>query len=207
MTKSNIVKINNIYTKNGGKTKYISFCGFIPGEGIYGDIEEILPCSRAVFFNRKGFDAGEKAVITTEEGKKREYIKSVIFIARRRFLTAGRKKQIKGYLEKYLEGIIKGEEYLDTFDKVIEDCGRVELCERYKYLNIRLVMEYLQGLPVGIEFETYSICLMLLEAAGFERNMRSLRGFEEFGNLDELDSFYWNTLAQIILEKGWKQGE
>lgn len=115
----------------------------------------------------------------------------------RRVLTERNKGKLKAALTRYMDGVIAEEEYLNTYSALREDIRRVE-CYNGETLSCSKCRDYLQGLPIGTAFITYNICRMLFSFLGMgEEEIQRLGSFWMEDAVD-LDSFYWNTIAEIV---------
>jgi hypothetical protein len=115
----------------------------------------------------------------------------------RKFLTRTNKLIFERKLKEYMDEVLSDEEYLDTYEKCREDVRRVK-CWNGGDLTVAKCRDWLQGLPIGTEFVTYKICVMLFSWLGMEEKdvARLGKDFEE--TEFELDNYYWDTLAWII---------
>jgi DNA-directed RNA polymerase subunit RPC12/RpoP len=120
---------------------------------------------------------------------------------KRKILTVKNQAILYKKLKAYLEEILKGEEYFNSFEDLYKDAYRVKVYGRNKALTPNLIADWLMGLPIGIEFATYKICLMLLEWLNIDKNQADKLGEDSSIYLEsqsDLDNFYWNMLGRII---------
>lgn len=114
----------------------------------------------------------------------------------RRVLTERNKGKLKAALARYMDEVISDEEYLDTYSRLREDVRRVK-CYDGSALTCAKCRDYLQGLPIGIEFVTYNICRMLFSFLGMgEEEIQKLGSFW-MEDVADLDDYYWHTIAEI----------
>ena len=104
-------------------------------------------------------------------------------------------------LTDYLKDVLKDEEYYSTFEDLYKEAERVKCYGNFKHLTPSLITEWLQGLPLGTEYITYNICVMILKFLNLDT-----RYAEKLGDADsiymesqtDIDSYYWETLGDII---------
>ena len=80
---------------------------------------------------------------------------------KRKILTVKNQAVLYKKLKAYLEEILKDEEYFNSFEDLYKDAYRVKVYGRNKALTPSLITEWLTGLPIGTEYETFRICLHL----------------------------------------------
>ena len=123
---------------------------------------------------------------------------------KRKILTEKNKAILYKKLKIYLEEILEKEEYFNSFEDLYKDAYRVKVYGRNKALTPSLIAEWLMGLPVGTEYETFRICLMLMEWLDLDKNNAVKLGEDSSIYLEsesDLESFYWNTLGRIIYDE------
>lgn len=111
-------------------------------------------------------------------------------------------------LRAYLVEILEDEENFDSFEDLYQDAYRVKVYGYTKTLTPALITQWLTGLPIGTEYMTYSICLMLLEWLNLDKNYADKLGEDNSIYLEsqsDLDHFYWNTLGRIIYNEHFKR--
>lgn len=118
-------------------------------------------------------------------------------MGKRKFLTVERKRKMTEFLRGYLMEVLEEEEYLDTLGKCREEARRVE-CYGRRILTPALVSDWLRGLPIGCDYMTYKICIMLLKSVGMNEEDMSKFGTVWTEDIVDVDTFYWNTLGRII---------
>ena len=127
---------------------------------------------------------------------------------KRKILTVKNQTLLYKKLKAYLEEILKDEEYFNSFEDLYKDAYRVKVYGRNKALTQALITEWLMGLPIGTEYVTYKICLMILEWLNIDKNYADKLGQGSSIYLEsqsDLDSFYWNTLGRIIYDEHFKR--
>ena len=127
---------------------------------------------------------------------------------KRKILTEKNKALLYKKLKAYLEEILEKEEYFNSFEDLYQDAYRVKVYGHNKTLTPSLITEWLMGLPIGIEYVTYRICLMILEWLNIDKNYADKLGEGSAIYLEsqsDLDSFYWNMLGRIIYNEHFKR--
>ena len=127
---------------------------------------------------------------------------------KRKILTVKNQTILYKKLKAYLEEILKDEEYFNSFEDLYKDAYRVKVYGRNKALTQALISEWLMDLPIGTEYETYKICLMILEWLNIDKNYADKLGEGSSIYLEsqsDLDSFYWNTLGRIVYDEHFKR--
>ena len=109
-------------------------------------------------------------------------------------------KKLTGYLKEVLDG----EENYSTFEDLYREAERVKLYGNIRYITPSLITEWLRGLPVGTEFMTYNICVMILGFLGLNESCAEKLGdaasvYAE--SQTDIDSYYWDTLGEIIYQQ------
>ena len=126
---------------------------------------------------------------------------------KRKILTIKNQAVLYKKLKTYLEEVLEDEEYFNSFEDLYQEAYRVKCCGYIKTLTPALITEWLQGLPVGTEYMTYSICVMILEWLNLDKNYADKLGEDSsiyMESQSDLDSFYWNTLGRIIYNEHFK---
>lgn len=70
-----------------------------------------------------------------------------------------------------------------------------------------MITEWLQGLPVGTEYVTYDICVMILRFLNMDESYAGKLGDEDSVYVEsqtDIDSCYWETLGDIIYQQHLK---
>lgn len=126
---------------------------------------------------------------------------------KRKILTVKNQAVLYKKLKTYMEEVLEEEEYFNSFEDLYQEAYRVKVFGHIKTLTPDLITEWLQGLPVGTEYVTYSICLMILEWLNLDKNYVDKLGEDSsiyMESQSDLDSFYWNTLGRIIYNEHFK---
>lgn len=118
----------------------------------------------------------------------------------KKFLTEKNKRILKAGLKKYLAEVLEGEEYLTSIKDVYDDAIRVE-CWGSHSISVDRIRDYLQGLPLGTQYITYYIVVMLCAMVKITKDDFDKNYSED---ATDLDGYYWTTLAEIIFEGGRK---
>lgn len=118
-------------------------------------------------------------------------------MSKKKFLTDSRKRKMTEFLRVYLMEVLQEEEYLDTLGKCREEARRVE-CYGRRVLTPALVSDWLRGLPIGCDYMTYGICVMLLKSVGMTEEDINKFGTVWVEDTVDIDCFYWDTLGRII---------
>ena len=127
---------------------------------------------------------------------------------KRKILTVKNKNILYKKFKAYLEEILEKEEYFNSFEDLYQDAYRVKVYGHNKTLTPSLITKWLMGLPIGIEYVTYRICLMILEWLNIDKNYADKLGEDSSIYLEsqsDLDSFYWDTLGRIIYDEHFKR--
>ena len=110
---------------------------------------------------------------------------------------------LKKKLKYYLAEVLAGEETYDSFEKCQREVVRVE-----GTLTAHNASEWLRGLPIGVDYSTWNICVKMFNILGWKFDpLFSLgRVSVEHGNLKfgvdtfDMDCLYWQILGEIIAE-------
>ena len=124
-------------------------------------------------------------------------------------LTTHEKEILKNNLRQYLLSVLVEEEYYNTLEKCREEVRRTQdyLLARGRTLA-SCASEWLRGLPIGVEFATWKICVKMFKILGWKYDpLFSLGGItvedngkrKKFDTYD-LDCLYWRLLGEIIAE-------
>ena len=104
-------------------------------------------------------------------------------------------------LTDYLKDVLEDEEYYSTFEDLYKEAERVECYGNFKHLTPSLITEWLQGLPLGTEYTTYNICVMILKFLNLDISYAEKLGDEASIYMEsqtDIDKYYWETLGDII---------
>ena len=112
-------------------------------------------------------------------------------------------KKLTGYLKEVLDG----EENYSTFEDLYQEAERVEVYGNIRYLTPSLITEWLRGLPVGTEYVTYDICVMIMGFLNLDKSYAAKLGDDDSVYIEsqtDIDSYYWETLGNIIYQQHLK---
>ena len=122
-------------------------------------------------------------------------------------LTKKNKAILYKKLTDYLKDVLKDEEYYSTFEDLYQEAKRVKCCGNIRYITPSLITEWLQGLPLGTEYITYNICVMILGFLNLDKNCAEKLGDDDSIYVEsqtDIDSYYWETLGDIIYQQHFK---
>ena len=127
----------------------------------------------------------------------------------RRIKILTKKNQVILYkkLTDYLKEVLDGEENYSAFEDLYREAKRVKSYGNIRYLTPSLITEWLKGLPVGTEYVTYDICVMILGFLGLDKSYAEKLGDEDSIYVEsqtDIDSYYWDTLGEIIYQQHLK---
>ena len=89
---------------------------------------------------------------------------------KRKILTVKNQTILYKKLKAYLEEILEKEEYFNSFEDLYQDAYQVKVYGHNKTLTPSLITEWLMGLPIGTEYETFRICLMIMGWLNIDKN-------------------------------------
>ena len=115
---------------------------------------------------------------------------------RKHVLTKKNRRKLYAGLKKYLNEVLRDEEYTDTMEKLKLDAVRVECYPASPFLSVRKCSEYLRGLPINTEYLTHKIVNLLLSMVNISR-VDFDNGFY-IEDIYDLDKFYWDCLGSIV---------
>ena len=127
----------------------------------------------------------------------------------RRIKILTKKNQVILYkkLTDYLKEVLDGEENYSTFEDLYQEAKRVKVYGNIRYLTPSLIAEWLRGLPIGTEYATYNICLMIMGFLNLDKSYAAKLGDEDSIYVEsqtDIDSYYWTTLGNIIYQQHLK---
>ena len=127
----------------------------------------------------------------------------------RRTKILTKKNQVILYkkLTDYLKEVLDGEENYSTFEDLYQEAERVKVYGNIRYLTPSLIAEWLRGLPVGTEYVTYDICVMILHFLNLDESYAGKLGDEDSVYVEsqtDIDSYYWTALGDIIYQQHLK---
>lgn len=126
---------------------------------------------------------------------------------RTKILTKKNKAILYKKLTGYLKEVLDGEENYSTFEDLYQEAKRVEVYGNIRYLTPSLITEWFRGLPVGTEYVTYDICVMILRFLNMDESYAGKLGDEDSVYVEsqtDIDSCYWETLGDIIYQQHLK---
>ena len=133
---------------------------------------------------------------------------------RTKILTKKNKFILYKKLTGYLREVLDGEESYSTFEDLYQEARRVESYGNIRYITPALITEWLTGLPIGTEYITHNICVMVLRFLNLDESYAGKLGDEESIYVEsqtDIDRYYWETLGDIIyqqhLESLYKAGK
>ena len=127
----------------------------------------------------------------------------------RRIKILTKKNQVTLYkkLTDYLKEVLDGEENYSTFEDLYQEAKRVKVYGNIRYITPSLITEWLRGLPVGTAYATYDICVMILRFLNLDESYAGKLGDEDSIYVEsqtDIDSYYWETLGNIIYQQHLK---
>ena len=127
----------------------------------------------------------------------------------RRTKILTKKNQVILYkkLTDYLKEVLEEEENYSTFEDLYQEAERVKVYGNIRYLTPSLITEWLRGLPVGTEYVTYDICVMILRFLNLDESYAGKLGDEDSVYIEsqtDIDSYYWEALGDIIYQQHLK---
>ena len=124
-----------------------------------------------------------------------------------KILTKKNKAVLYKKLTDYLKEVLDEEENYSTFEDLYQEAERVKVYGNKRYLTPSLITEWLQGLPVGTEYATYDICVMVLRFLGLDESYAGKLGVEHSIYIEsqtDIDNYYWAALGDIIYQQHLK---
>ena len=110
-------------------------------------------------------------------------------------------------LTDYLKEVLDEEENYSTFEDLYQEAKRVKVYGNKRYLTPSLITEWLQGLPISTVYATYNICLMIMGFLNLDKRYAGKLGDEDSIYVEsqtDIDSYYWETLGNIIYQQHLK---
>ena len=126
---------------------------------------------------------------------------------RTKILTKKNKFILYKKLTDYLKEVLDEEENYSTFEDLYQEAKRVKSYGNIRYITPSLITEWLRGLPVGTEYVTYDICIMILRFLGLDESYVGKLGDDDSIYIEsqtDIDSYYWETLGNIIYQQHLK---
>ena len=127
----------------------------------------------------------------------------------RRIKILTKKNQVILYkkLTDYLKEVLDREENYSTFEDLYQEAKRVKSYGNKRYLTPSLIAEWLRGLPIGTEYATYDICVMIMGFLNLDKSYAGKLGDDDSIYIEsqtDIDSYYWETLGNIIYQQHLK---
>lgn len=127
----------------------------------------------------------------------------------RRTKILTKKNQVILYkkLTDYLKEVLDEEENYSTFEDLYQEAERVKSYSNKRYITPSLITEWLRGLPVGTEYITYDICVMIMRFLNLDESYAGKLGDEDSVYVEsqtDIDSYYWTALGDIIYQQHLK---
>ena len=126
---------------------------------------------------------------------------------RTKILTKKNKAVLYKKLTDYLKEVPDEEENYSAFEDLYQEAKRVEVYGNIRYLTPSLITEWLRGLPVGTVYATYDICVMILHFLNLDKSYAAKLGDDDSIYIEsqtDIDSYYWETLGNIIYQQHLK---
>ena len=124
-----------------------------------------------------------------------------------KILTKKNKTILYKKLTDYLKEVLDGEENYSTFEDLYQEAKRVKSYGNIRYITPSLITEWLRGLPVGTEYVTYDICVMIMSFLNLDKSYAEKLGDDDSIYVEsqtDIDSYYWETLGDIIYQQHLK---
>ena len=125
-------------------------------------------------------------------------------------MTNKEKKELKDGLREYLLSVLADEEYYNTLKHCKAEALRVNSWEFNHGCSLkRCCSDWLRGLPIGVEFGTWRICVKIFHILGWKydplfslgKMTVEVNGKKRKYDTFDLDTIYWDTLGEIIAEE------
>lgn len=126
---------------------------------------------------------------------------------RTKILTKKNKSILYKKLTGYLKEVLNEEENYADFEDLYQEAERVKAYGNIRYITPSLITEWLQGLPIGTEYVTYDICVMILRFLNLDESYAGKLGDDDSIYIEsqtDIDSYYWETLGNIIYQQHLK---
>ena len=124
-----------------------------------------------------------------------------------KILTRKNQSILYAKLTDYLKEVLDCEENFSTFEDLYKEAERVKCCGNIRYITPSLITEWLQGLPLGTEYITYNICVMILDFLNLDKNYAGKLGDDDSIYVEsqtDIDRYYWEALGDIIYRQHFK---
>ena len=126
---------------------------------------------------------------------------------RKKILTKKNMAILHKKLTEYLKEVLDKEENYSTFEDLYQEAKRVKSYGNKRYLIPSLIPEWLRGLPIGTEYVTYDICVMIMDFLDLDKSYAGKLGDDDSIYVEsqtDIDSYYWDTLGEIIYHQHLK---
>ena len=126
---------------------------------------------------------------------------------RTKILTKRNRLILYRKLTDYLKEVLDGEESYSTFEDLYQEAKRVESYGNKRYITPSLITEWLTGLPIGTEYVTHDICVMVLGFLNLDESYAGKLGDDGSIYVEsqtDIDRYYWDTLGEIIYQQHLK---
>ena len=110
-------------------------------------------------------------------------------------------------LTEYLKEVLSEEENYSTFEDLYQEAKRVKSYGNKRYITPSLITQWLQGLPIGTEYVTYGICVMIMDFLNLDKSYAGKLGDDDSIYVEsqtDIDSYYWAALGDIIYQQHLK---
>ena len=124
-----------------------------------------------------------------------------------KILTKKNKAILYKKLTEYLKEVLDEEENYSTFEDLYQEAKRVRSYGNKRYLIPSQIPEWLRGLPIGTEYATYDICVMIMGFLNMDKSYAGKLGDEDSIYIEsqtDIDNYYWTTLGEIIYHQHLK---
>ena len=126
---------------------------------------------------------------------------------RTKILTKKNQAVLYKKLTESLKEVLSEEENYSTFEDLYQEAKRVRSYGNKRYLIPSLIPEWLRGLPIGTEYVTYDICVMILGFLDLDKSYAGKLGDDGSIYVEsqtDIDRYYWDTLGEIIYHQHLK---
>ena len=126
---------------------------------------------------------------------------------RTKILTKKNRVILYKKLTEYLKEVLDEEENYSTFEDLYQEAKRVKSYGNKRYITPPLITQWLQGLPIGTEYVTYGICVMIMGFLDLDESYAGKLGDDDSIYIEsqtDIDNYYWTTLGEIIYHQHLK---
>lgn len=128
-------------------------------------------------------------------------------MGKKKILTKKNQSILFTKLTGYLKEVLENEENYSTFEDLYQEAERIEVYGNIKCLTPTLITEWLTGLPIGTEYITYNICVMILDFLNLDKTYAGKLGDNDSIYVEsqtDIDRYYWKVLGDIIYREYFK---